>query len=143
MEFLIRGRGPNMIYNLGAALLLISISFYFIDIKKKANNFISMLKYYGKVSLSLFLIHYTFITLFVFYFDLFTYVFIVLSYVGFMGFLMYVWNEFFNGAGSPEWIMIQIGRIGQKTSKTVKKEFQVIEEEIKDTIQKLKKDQKK
>jgi uncharacterized membrane protein len=138
-EFLIRGRGPNMIYNLGAGLLIISISLYFIDIKEKANNFISMMKYYGKVSLSLFLIHYTFITLFVFYFDFITFVFICFTYLGFMGFLMYIWNEFFNGAGSPEWIMVQIGRIGQKTSKTVKKEFQIIEEAIKPVRKKKKK----
>ncbi|MFW9952121.1 MAG: heparan-alpha-glucosaminide N-acetyltransferase domain-containing protein, partial [Candidatus Thorarchaeota archaeon] len=49
-EFLIRGRAPSMIYDLGAALLVIGISFYLIDIKKKSNNFTSMLIYYGKVS---------------------------------------------------------------------------------------------
>ncbi|MHA1256874.1 MAG: heparan-alpha-glucosaminide N-acetyltransferase domain-containing protein, partial [Promethearchaeota archaeon] len=46
-EFLIRGRGLNLIYNLGAALLVISISFYFIDINKKYGNFVKMLVYYG------------------------------------------------------------------------------------------------
>jgi len=64
-EFLIRGRGPNLIYNLGAALLVISISFYFIDIKKKYGNFVKMLVYYGKVSLSLFFVHQIFLGLFV------------------------------------------------------------------------------
>ncbi|NHJ24233.1 MAG: hypothetical protein EAX89_06640 [Candidatus Lokiarchaeota archaeon] len=137
-EFLIRGRAPNMIYNLGAALLIIAISFYFIDIKDKSNTFISMLIYYGKVSLSLFLIHYTFIMLFIWYFDIVIFPFIWLGYVGFMGFLMYVWNEFFNGVGSPEWLMVQIGRIGQKTGKTVMKEMQIIEDELKGTIHKLK-----
>ena len=137
-EFLIRGRAFSMIYQLGAALLVISISFYFIDIKKKSNIFTSMLIYYGKVSLSLFLIHITFIPLFLWHFDIVVFAILYLGYAGLMGFLMYIWNEFFNGVGSPEWIMVQIGRVGHKTSKMVKKEFEVIEEELKDTIQKIK-----
>ena len=137
-EFLIRGRAPNMIYNLGAALLLIAISFYFIDIKRKMNLFISMMNYYGKVSLSLFLLHFIFITLFLGSLNLVALVFVVFGYLGFWGFLMYVWNEFYGGAGSPEWIMVQIGRIGQKTGKTVKKEIHIIEEEIKETVHKIK-----
>jgi len=141
-EFTIRGRAPNMIYNLGAALILIGICFYIIDIKKKMNNFISMINYYGKVSLSLFLLHYVFITLYLNALEFYAYAFLFFSYLGFWGFIMYVWNEFYNGVGSPEWFMVQVGRIGQKTSKTVKKEILIIEEEIKETIQKIKKDSK-
>ena len=137
-EFLIRGRGPNMIYNLGAALLLIAIWFYIVDLKKKHNIFTNMLKYYGKVSLSLFLLHYIFITIFFRFFDIVFFIIVWLGYVGFWGFLMYVWNEFFDGKGSPEWLMVQIGRIGEKTTHTVKKEITIIEEEIKETVRKLK-----
>ena len=137
-EFLIRGRGPNMIYNLGAALLLISIWFYIVDLKKKNNVFINMLKYYGKISLSLFLLHYIFITIFFRFFDIVFFIIVWLGYTGFWGFLMYLWNEFFDGKGSPEWLMVQIGRIGQKTTHSVKKEIHIIEEEIKETVQKLK-----
>ncbi len=137
-EFLIRGRGPNMIYNLGAALLLIGIFFYIIDIKEKMNYFISMLKYYGRISLSLFLVHYIYVTLFFRALDFFTYVIVVISYVGFMGFFMFLWMEFYNGVGSPEWIMVQIGRIGQKTTHNVKKEIHVIEDDIKESVQKIK-----
>jgi len=36
--------------------------------------------------------------------------------------------------------MVQVGRIGQKTGKTVKKEILVIEEEIKETVHKIRKD---
>jgi uncharacterized membrane protein len=139
-EFLIRGRAPNMIYNLGAALVLIAVFFYIVDIKRKMNNFISMMNYYGKVSLSLFLLHFVFITIFLDSLDFLTYAFVVFGYLGFWGFIMYIWNEFYNGVGSPEWLMVQVGRIGQKTGKTVKKEILIIEEEIKDTVQKLKKD---
>ncbi|GAG79517.1 unnamed protein product, partial [marine sediment metagenome] len=119
-EFLIRGRAPNMIYNLGAALVLIAVCFYIVDIKRKMNNFISMINYYGKVSLSLFLLHFVFITLFLNSLDIIPYWILLFGYVGFWGFLMYVWNEFYNGKGSPEWLMVQIGRIGQKTGKANK-----------------------
>jgi uncharacterized membrane protein len=139
-EFLIRGRAPNMIYNLGAALILIAMCFYLVDIKRKMNNFISMMNYYGKVSLSLFLLHFVFITLFLDAFEFIIYAFVVFGYLGFWGFIMYIWNEFYNGVGSPEWVMVQVGRIGQKTGKTVKKEITIIEEEIKETVQKIKKD---
>jgi hypothetical protein len=116
-EFLIRGRGPNMLYNLGAALLVISISFYFIDIKKKYGNFVKMLAYYGKVSLSLFFIHQLFLGIFDSQFGITLFLINNLTYVGFMGFLMYIWMEYANGVGSPEWIMAVMGKIGQKKRK--------------------------
>ena len=118
--FLIRGMFSNMWYNLGAALIIIAISFYIIDIKLIKHKFISMLIYYGKVSLSLFLVHYTFLFLYIGRFNILMFLFVVISFLGLMGFFMYIWMEFFNGVGSPEWIMVQVGRIGQKTEeKTV------------------------
>ena len=128
-----------MWYNLGWALVVIAISFYFIDIKKKGNSFIGMLKYYGKVSLSMFLVHYAFITLFIGYFNIMFFPFIYVAFGGFMGFLLYIWIEFGGGVGTPEWIMVQIGRIGQKTSKSIKKETQVIKEEFKEGMKSIKK----
>ena len=116
-EFLIRGRGPNLIYNLGAALLVISISFYFIDIKKKYGNFVKMLVYYGKVSLSLFFVHQIFLGLFSREFDIIQFLIMDLTYIGFMGFLMYIWMEYANGVGSPEWLMAAIGKFGKKKRK--------------------------
>ena len=107
------------------------------------NNFISMINYYGKVSLSLFLLHFVFVTLFWNALDIVLYFIVMFGFVGFWGFLMYIWNEFYNGVGSPEWLMVQVGRIGQKTGKTVKKEILVIEEEIKETVQKIKRDRNK
>ncbi|MFX1434907.1 MAG: heparan-alpha-glucosaminide N-acetyltransferase domain-containing protein [Promethearchaeota archaeon] len=130
-DFLIRGRSSNMCYNLGWALLIIAIFFYYIDIKDKDNSFIRMLVYYGKVSLSLFLVHWAFISLFVGYLNILFFIFIWLGFTGLMGFLMYIWIEFANGVGSPEWIMVQISRIGQKTTHAVKKETHLIVEKIK------------
>jgi len=139
-EFTIRGRAPNMIYNLGAALILIAVCFYIIDIKKKMNNFISMMNYYGKISLSLFLLHFIFLPLYINSLDFVGYAFLYFTYTGLWGFMMYIWNELYDGVGSPEWIMAQVGRIGQKKGKTVKKENLVIEEEIKETVHKIRKD---
>ena len=116
-EFLIRGRGPNMFYNLGAALLIIAICFYFIDIKKNYGNIVKMLVYYGKVSLSLFFVHQIFLGLFIGQFDVILFLIINITYVGFMGFLMYIWMEYANGVGSPEWLMAAIGGLGKKKRK--------------------------
>ena len=116
-EFLIRGRGQNLIYNLGAALLIISISFYFIDIKKKFGNFVKTLVYYGKVSLSLFLFHQLFLGLYSRQFGITLFLITDITYIGLMGFLMYIWMEFANGVGSPEWFMAAMGRMGKKKRK--------------------------
>jgi len=116
-EFLIRGRAQNMVYNLGAALLVISISFYFIDIKKKYGNFVKMLVYYGKVSLSLFFVHQIFLGMFSWQFGILSFLIMDLTYIGLMGFGMYIWMEFANGVGSPEWLMAAMGRLGKKKRK--------------------------
>jgi hypothetical protein len=64
-----------------------------------------------------------------------------------MGFLMYIWIEYGNGVMSPEWIMIQVGRIGQKTgesvSKTSKKAYEKTVGGIKKTEEILKKETQK
>ena len=45
-----------------------------------------------------------------------TFIFFALAaYTGFLGFLMYIWLKHVNGVGSPEWIMAQLGKIGQKS----------------------------
>jgi uncharacterized membrane protein len=120
-NFLIRGTSANMFYNQGAALLIIAIFFYLIDIKNKSNSITNMLKYFGKTSLSLFLIHFLFIPLFFNEFSITIFLIVSLSYVGFLGVFMYVWMEYAKGIGSPEWMMVQIGRVGQKSGEAVKK----------------------
>jgi hypothetical protein len=147
-NFLIRGTSANMFYNQGAALFIISIFFYFIDIKEKSNNITNMLIYYGKVSLSLFLLHFMFIPLFIGLLPIPLFLVIGLSYVGFMGIFMYTWMEYAKGVGSPEWLMVQLGRIGQKSGeavvKTTKKVYNKIKKErvkkMEDFMKKLSKD---
>ncbi len=112
--FLIRSTAQNMFYNLGAALLIIAICFYYIDIKKKNNDAIKMLIFFGKVSLSLFLIQYIFDPLFIGQFSIVFAPFVIVAYCGFLGLLLYIWVKFFNGVGSPEWLMAQLGKKGKK-----------------------------
>ncbi|MFX1379208.1 MAG: heparan-alpha-glucosaminide N-acetyltransferase domain-containing protein [Promethearchaeota archaeon] len=120
-NFLIRGTSANMFYNQGASLLIIACFFYFIDIKERSNNFTNMLIYFGKISLSLFLIHFLFIPMFLRQFNVPFFLTVSLSYIGFLGIFMYVWMEYGKGVGSPEWLMVQLGRIGQKSGEAVKK----------------------
>ncbi|MFX0103896.1 MAG: heparan-alpha-glucosaminide N-acetyltransferase domain-containing protein [Candidatus Hodarchaeota archaeon] len=130
-NFLIRGTSANMFYNQGAALLIISIFFYFVDIKKTTNNLTNMMIYYGKVSLSLFLIHFLFLPLFFSQYGIALFLIIVLSYMGFLGVFMYVWMEYAKGVGSPEWLMVMLGRIGEKSGQAVKKTTKKMYERIK------------
>ncbi|MFW9988534.1 MAG: heparan-alpha-glucosaminide N-acetyltransferase domain-containing protein [Candidatus Odinarchaeota archaeon] len=150
-SFLIRGTSANMFYNQGMALLIISIFFYYIDIKKNSNNFTNMLIYYGKTSLSLFLIHFLFIPLFFNQYNVAIFLIVSLSYIGFLGIFMYFWMEYANGVGSPEWLMIQLGRIGQKSGEAVKKTTKKVYNRLKkervkkmeDFMKKLSKDESK
>jgi len=116
--FTIRSSGQNMFFNLGAALLIIALSFYYIDIKNKQNIFIKMLIFFGKVSLSLFLIQYLFLPLYSTQFPIIFAPFVFAAYSGFLGLLMYIWLKFFNGVGSPEWLMSNLGRKGKKKRST-------------------------
>jgi uncharacterized membrane protein len=129
--FLIRCTSANMFYNQGCALIIIAIFFYFIDIKNKSNNFTNMLIYYGKVSLSLFLLHFLFIPIFFSQFNITFFLIVGIAYLGFMGIFMYVWNEFGHGVGSPEWLMVQMGRIGQKSGEAVVKTTKKVYNKIK------------
>lgn len=135
--FLIRGTSSAMIYQLGAALLLIAVSFNQIDIKRKAGRFIGMVIYYGKVSLSLFLLHYAFVPLFFTAYNIAFFPFVIITYIGFYGFIMYLWFEYFDGKGSPEWIMIQLGRVGQKTGEKIKEEGKKIVDKTVETFKKI------
>ena len=135
-DFLIRGTASNMLYNLGAALTIIAIAFYFIDLKGKSNNIVRMFKYYGKISLSLFMLHFIFMPLYVKQLNIFLFPIIFIANIGLLGFLMYIWIEYGKGIGSPEWLMVQIGRIGQKTGENLKKTSQIAVEKTKESIKK-------
>jgi len=137
-DFLIRGTASNMLYNLGAALTIIAVAFYFIDLKGKSNNIVRMFKYYGKISLSLFMVHFIFMPLYVKQLNIFLFPVIYIANVGLLGFLMYIWIEYGKGIGSPEWLMVQIGRIGQKTGENIKKTSKFAVEKTKKSIKKKK-----
>ncbi len=112
--FLIRSTFSFMWYSLGAALLIIAISFYFLDIKKKDNIFIDMLIYYGNISLSLYIIHFAWAFLYRGQFPIYFFPFVMVGYLAFLAFLLYFWNKYAGGIGTPEWLVIQMGKLGQK-----------------------------
>ncbi|MHA1933330.1 MAG: heparan-alpha-glucosaminide N-acetyltransferase domain-containing protein [Promethearchaeota archaeon] len=115
--FTIRSSAHNMYFNLGASLLIIAVSFYYIDIKNKQNVFIKMLIFFGNVSLSLFLIQYMFLPLYLGQFPIIFAPFVFAGYSGFLGLLMFIWHKFFNGVGSPEWMMSKLGSKGKKKNR--------------------------
>jgi len=112
--FMVRCSAQNMFYNLGVAFLLIAICFYFIDIKNKTNDVIKLVLFYGKTSLSLFLIQYLFLPLYSGQFSIIFYPIIWVGYCGFLGLLMYIWLKYFSGVGTPEWIVRKIASPGKK-----------------------------
>ncbi|MFX1379206.1 MAG: heparan-alpha-glucosaminide N-acetyltransferase domain-containing protein [Promethearchaeota archaeon] len=112
--YMVRCTGQNMFYNLGVAFLLIAICFYFIDIKNKTNDVVKLLLFYGKTSLSLFLIQYLFLPLYSGQFSIIFYPIVWVGYCGFLGLLMYLWLKFFGGVGTPEWIVRKIGSGGKR-----------------------------
>jgi len=113
-RFLLHGQPSNTIYLMGMSLLILAIFFYIIDIKGVKNRLITMVMYYGKTSLSLFLIHYVVFFLFPASLNLIWGIFIIIGFAALLGFTMYLWIEYGNGVGSPEWIIIQMGRIGTR-----------------------------
>jgi uncharacterized membrane protein len=115
-SFMIRCTAHNMFYNLGVAFLLIAVCFYIFDIKKHINDIVKLVLFYGKTSLSLFLIQYLFLPLYSNQFSIIFYPIVFVGYCGFLGLLMYIWLKCFNGVGTPEWIMSKIGSIGKKKS---------------------------
>jgi hypothetical protein len=52
---------------------------------------------------------------------------------------MYIWLEYGRGVGSPEWMMVQIGRVGQKSGEAVKKTTKKMYAKIKKREKKVKK----
>ncbi len=116
--FMVRCTAQNMFYNLGVAFLLIAICFYIIDIKKKMNDVIKLVLFYGKTSLSLFLIQYAFLPLYIGQFSIILLIGVWVGYCGFLGLLMYIWLKYFDGVGSPEWLMGKVGNLGKKKKKS-------------------------
>ncbi len=118
--YMVRCTAHNMFYNLGVAFLLIAVCFYFLDIKNKTNDVIKLVLFYGKTSLSLFLIQYLFLPLYGGQFSIIFYPIVWVGYCGFLGLLMYIWLKYFGGVGTPEWMVRKIGSSGKKEEKVVK-----------------------
>ncbi len=130
-DFLIRSTTSNIFYNIGWSLLFMAISLKIVDINNHNNLFIKMLIHYGKISLSMFIIMWFFIPLFGRVYPVWFFAFHYFAAAAALGFLMYIWMNYFKGVGSPEWLMIQISRIAQKTEEEVQKVEVKVKEKIK------------
>ena len=86
-------------------LITIAFFFYIIDIKRKDNIFFRMLTFYGKASLTLFLIEYWFLPLYVGQLNIIPFLFVVFPMIGFLGILTYLWSKYANFVGTPEWLV--------------------------------------
>ena len=104
-KFLLTGTATNVLYHLGLDLITIAILFYLIDIKRKDNIFFSMLKFYGACSLTLFIIEYAFIPLFIRQSAAIYFLIYIWPFIGFLGILMFIWNNYWGGVGTLEWLM--------------------------------------
>jgi uncharacterized membrane protein len=109
LKFLLRGTPANLFYSLGMALLILGASFYYIDIRDNDNSFIKMLIFYGQISLTLFLLHYLWLTAYYRTLSIAFFFFVWVGFLGFLGFFMYIWRKEWGGKYSLEWIMTQMG----------------------------------
>jgi hypothetical protein len=107
--FLVRGTISHTTFAIGFSLLAFTISFYYLDIKKRQHISVKFFNFYGKYSLSFFL--------FVFYFDfafrrflnIYFYILYYIGVISLLGFIVYLWQKYSKRAFlSPEWI---VGRI--------------------------------
>ncbi|TFF96144.1 MAG: hypothetical protein EU547_06755 [Promethearchaeota archaeon] len=107
--FLIRGTITHTTFAIGFSLLTFTISFYYLDLKKRINLISRFFEYYGKYSLSFFL--------FVFYFDfafhrfLNIYFFLIYYFavISLLGFIIFIWKKYSKDAFlTPEWIVGKI-----------------------------------
>ncbi len=104
-KFLITGTSANILFNLGLDLIAIALLFKIVDINKKKNLLLDVLKFYGSVSLTLFLIEYLFIPLYVRMFSVFPFFLFVFPFAGFLGILMFIWSRYFGQVGTLEWLV--------------------------------------
>ena len=113
-RFLIRGTSSNMFFLIGINLLIMAGGLYIIDIKKKENQFTKMLIFYGQCSLTLFLIHHIFLSIYLRALNIVFFVFVAIGFLGFMGLFMYVWYKFGEGKGTAEALMTGMGKKKKK-----------------------------
>ena len=107
--FFIRGTAPNLLYGLGVSLIILGVSFYFLDTLHIHNSIVRLFNVYGRGSLSLVFIHC--IGLFFFYHQLNFIIFLVIYfiYVGLLGFLMYLWIKYAKDIGTLKWLISKVG----------------------------------
>ncbi|GAB4325328.1 MAG: hypothetical protein Kow0069_31330 [Promethearchaeota archaeon] len=115
-EFLVHGSGPNMLYNLGVALLLEAVFFSLLELKEKRGKWVNTFEFYGKLSLTIFFLHQVLIGAFFFWehkLGAETYFFALALLILLNGLIMFLWVVKGKAVGTLEWAVIVIGQFEQ------------------------------
>jgi len=125
--FLIHGTFQFMLYNLGMAIILISITFYLTEIKRKRGKLIRVLSFYGLVSLSIFIYHQILAVFVPFKVEpwLMFVLWIIITIL--VGKILYILVFRFRGIGTLEFLVIIAGGLKRIKSK-LEKQNQLIKD---------------
>lgn len=113
-EFLVHSSVPNIMYSLGLALIFTAIIFYLCEIKKIRGKIIQFLAFFGRYSLTIFVLHPVFwigIKNLLGPLGLFSVTFLVIAI---LGLLLYIWNYKLKGIGTIEWFLNLVGNFKMK-----------------------------
>lgn len=106
--FLIRGTSPNLFFNLGICLFAFSFGYYFFNRKIRNTSLENGLIFYGKKSLTVYLIHLLFLLLYFRSLTMLLFIPVSIFFIGFIGVLVYTWTHFYRGKYSLEWIFSKL-----------------------------------
>lgn len=111
--FFIRGSSANMFYTIGMILIVSGIGIYLIDIKHLERSnirpYVDVFSFYGRAAFSLFIMFHVGRVLFYQSLDIFIFWPAIISLLGLLGYIMYLWKKYARGILTIEWIMSKIG----------------------------------
>jgi len=105
----VRGTAPNLLYGLGVSLIILGITFYFLDTRHIHTSMDRMFNVYGRSALNLVFIH--LIGLLIFYHQLNFFLFFIMFFIfiGLLGVLMHLWYKFAKDIGTLKWFISKVG----------------------------------
>lgn len=109
-EALIKGTIQNIFFMIGISLLIIGLSFYFIQIKKKETRISKILIIFGRSAITLLFFQWLFLPLFNQLLIYYIYIPISLTYFLMIGFLIYLWEKKIEMKYNIEWLIRKISR---------------------------------
>ncbi|MFW9785287.1 MAG: hypothetical protein ACFFFB_23610, partial [Candidatus Heimdallarchaeota archaeon] len=109
-EALIKGTIQNIFFITGTSLLIIGLTFYFREIRKKTSKISKVLTIFGKSAITLLFFQWLFLPLFNQLLTYYIYLPISLSYVIIIGLIIYLWEKNINLKYNIEWLIRIISR---------------------------------